>query len=493
MIENLLLGFSTALSIENLFYCILGVSLGTFVGIVPGLGTLATLSILLPVTYAMSDPISALIMMAGIYYGSQYGGSNTAILLNLPGEISSVVMVRDGYGLTKLGYAGAALATAASGSVFAGIVATCFIAFFSPVLVNFALLFGPREYLALMFFGLVCGAIMGGQSIVRGLIMALVGVQLSMIGVDFNTGNVRLIFDNWNFADGVPLLPLVMGLYGLGEIIHYNLHSRHIQKQLANQYQIFTKETWKKVTTAFPSILRGTTLGSFIGLIPGTGATLSSFISYAFEKRIARDKSNFGKGDIRGVGGPESANNAGAQTSFIPMLSLGLPINPVMALLMSTMIVHDIQPGPSVITNNPDLFWGLIASMLIGNLLLLFINLSTVGLTIKLLRLPLWIITVFVFASCILGAYSLNHDWFDVQLLLIFGVVGYILKLHKFDVTPLLLGFMLGPKLEESLIQSLTIANGNALELLHSGIAVGLYILTVLVIVLFRKPVIVVQ
>jgi len=487
MIDNLLLGLQTAGSFNNLLFCLIGVIIGTIVGIIPGIGTVATISLLLPITYTMSDPTAALIMMAGIYYGSQYGGSITSILLNLPGEISSVVSVKDGYAMNRQGYAGAALGVAAIGSFFAGCVATMLIAFLSPTLIKFSLLFGPSEYFALMLFGLTCAAIMSNQHVVKGLLMCCVGMMIGMIGIESNTGKIRYIFNFWELAGGVSFLAICMGLYGLGEIMYYLLHQEKSSTYRITQIKIFTKKTWKKIISAWKSILRGSAVGSFVGLIPGAGAILSSFVSYAIEKRIAKDKSKFGKGDIRGIAGPESANNAGAQTSFIPMLSLGLPITPVMALLMSTMIVHNIQPGPGVINSNPELFWGLIMSMLIGNLFLVIINLGSISLLLKILKIPMWLISIIVMTSCIGGIYIIDRNFFNVILLLIFGIFGYLFKKYKFDVTALLLGFLLGPKMEESFRQALQIAQGNIYELFSSHISQLFYVFSLFVIWYFIK------
>jgi TctA family transporter len=487
MIDNLLLGLHTAGSFNNLLFCLIGVILGTIVGIIPGIGTVATISLLLPITYTMSDPTAALIMMAGIYYGSQYGGSITSILLNLPGEISSVVSVKDGYAMNRQGYAGAALGVAAIGSFFAGCVATILIAFLSPTLIKFSLLFGPSEYFALMLFGLTCAAIMSNQHVVKGLLMCCVGMMIGMIGIESNTGKIRYIFNFWELAGGVSFLAICMGLYGLGEIMYYLLHQEKSSTYRITQIKIFTKKTWKKIISAWKSILRGSAVGSFVGLIPGAGAILSSFVSYAIEKRIAKDKSKFGRGDIRGIAGPESANNAGAQTSFIPMLSLGLPITPVMALLMSIMIVHNIQPGPGVINSNPELFWGLIMSMLIGNLFLVIINLGSISLLLKILKIPMWLISIIVMTSCIGGIYIIDRNFFNVILLLIFGIFGYLFKKYKFDVTALLLGFLLGPKMEESFRQALQIAQGNIYELFSSHISQLFYVFSLFVICYFIK------
>lgn len=489
MIDNLILGFATATTLSNLSWCLFGIIIGTIIGIIPGVGTLTTLSLLLPFTYAMSDPISALIMMAGIYYGSQYGGSVTSTLLNLPGEISSVVSVKDAYAMNKQGYAGAALGVAAVGSFFAGCLSTLLIIFLSPMLVKFSLAFGPSEYFALMLFGLTCAAIMSNQSIVKGLLMACVGVMIGIIGVEPNTGQIRYIFGVWELAAGVNFLPMIMGIYGLAEFFYYLVYKKKQAVEKTTQIKIFTIATWKKIRTAWKSVLRGSAIGSFVGLIPGAGAILSSFFSYAVEKRLAKHKQNFGKGDIRGVAGPESANNAGAQTSFIPMLSLGLPINPVMALLMTTMIMHNIQPGPHVITNNPNLFWGLVVSMLIGNLFLVLINLLSASFLIKICKIPKLIIGIIIVVSCFSGVYIADKNFFNIVLLVVFGIFGYVLKVWNFDATALLLGFLLGPKMEESLRHTMQISHGNLGALFSSHISMLFYLLTFFVIFYFIKKV----
>lgn len=489
MIDNLILGFRESLSLINLVWCFFGVTIGTIVGVIPGLGPLAGMSILLPLTYTMQDPTTAIIMMAGIYYGSQYGGSTTAILLKLPGEISSVVSTLDGYKLSQRGYAGAALTVAALGSFIAGTFATLVIATLSPEMIKLALVFTPREFFALMTFGIICACVMTQQHIVKGLLMVMFGILLSTIGTDPNTGEVRNIFGTWNLASGLPFVALCMGLYGLGEVL-YNLLHREKESKLIEQVKIFSKKTYIKIKESFTAMLRGTMIGTVAGIIPGGGSILSAFLSYIIEKRIAKDKSQFGHGDIRGLAGPESANNAGAQTSFIPMLSLGLPVNPVMALMMAVLLLHDIEPGPSVIKNNPGLFWGLITSMWIGNLMLVIINLCTVKVFISFLKIKRSIIYVMVIVACIFGSYVVNNNIFDVYVLLAFGLIGYFLRYHRIDASPLLLGFILGPKLEESFRQTLQLEQGNLAGLLGSNLSIAFYILTLITFIALKhkKP-----
>lgn len=486
MIENLILGFNESLSLINLLWCFFGVTIGTIVGVIPGLGPLAGMSILLPLTYTMQDPTTALIMMAGIYYGSQYGGSTTAILLKLPGEISSVVSTIDGHKLSQRGYAGAALTVAAMGSFMAGTFATLVIAALSPEMIKLALIFTPREFFALMTFGVICACVMTQQHVIKGLLMVMLGILLSTIGTDPNTGEVRNIFGTWNLASGLPFIALCMGLYGLGEVL-YNLFHREKQSKLIEQVKIFSRKTYTKIKESFTAMLRGTMIGTVAGIIPGGGSIISAFLAYIVEKRVAKDKSKFGNGDIRGLAGPESANNAGAQTSFIPMLSLGLPVNPVMALLMAVMLLHDIEPGPSVIKNNPGLFWGLITSMWIGNFMLVFLNLCTVKLFINFLKIKTSIIYAMVIVACVFGAYVVNNNIFDVYVLVVFGVIGYFLKYCKIDPAPLLLGFILGPKLEETFRQTLQLEQGNILGLFNSNISIIFYALAFITFIALKN------
>lgn len=487
MIDNLILGFSESLTWTNLLWCLVGSLIGTFVGVIPGFGPLTAMSLLLPLTYSLTDPIGAMIMMAGIYYGSQYGGSTTAILLKLPGETSSVVSTIDGYELAKKGYAGAALTVVAVGSFIAGTFATIVVALFSPEMIKLALVFTPKEYFSLMFFGVVCACVMTQQHIIKGLLLVMFGLLLSTIGTDVASGEIRNIFGVWDLASGINFIPLCMGLYGIGEILYNILHEKEKNNQLIEQIKLFSKKTLIKLKEAKGAICRGTLLGTVIGVIPGGGAILSSFFSYILEKKIAKDKSKFGKGDIKGLAGPESANNAGAQTSFIPMLSLGLPVNPVMALMMAVMLVNNIQPGPSVMTNNSKLFWGLIASMWIGNLMLVIINLSTVKLFINFLKIKRSIIYSLVIFFCFVGTYVINYNIFDLYVLIIFGAIGYFLKYNKIDCSPLLIGFILGPKLEETMRHTLQINHGDIYKFFDSKISMFFYVLTIVIIFFFAK------
>lgn len=459
LFSNLALGLATAVSVDNLMFCFIGVLLGTLIGVLPGIGPLATIAMLLPATYKMTDPTTALIMLAGIYYGAQYGGSTTAILVNLPGETSSVVTTLDGYQMARKGRAGPALAIAAIGSFFAGSVATFLIAAFAPPLSEVAFKFGPAEYFALMVLGLIAAVVLAHGSFIKALAMVVLGLLLGMIGTDVNSGVARFSFDVPELSDGIEFVVIAMGMFGFGEIIA-NLEQREHR-------EVFTKKvgrllpSWPEFKASIAPILRGTALGSFLGILPGGGAVLASFSSYAIEKKISKTPERFGTGAIEGVAGPESANNAGAQTSFIPMLTLGIPTTPVMALMVAAMMIHNIQPGPQVMTSNPALFWGLIASMWIGNLMLVILNLPLIGLWIKLLTVPYRLLYPAILLFCVIGAYSVNNNVFDVFMTIPFAILGYVFKKLDCEPAPLLLGFVLGKLMEEYLRRAMTISRGD--------------------------------
>lgn len=459
LLTNLALGAATAFTLDNLFYCFIGVLLGTLIGVLPGIGPLATIAMLLPITYKMADPSTALIMLAGIYYGSQYGGSTTAILVNLPGESASVVTTLDGYQMARKGRAGVALATAALGSFFAGTVATVLIAAFAPPLAEVAFKFGPAEYFSLMVLGLIAAVVLAHGSIIKALGMVVLGLLLGMIGTDINSGAARFTFGIPELSDGIEFAVIAMGMFGFAEII-YNLkqtESRDLLKEKVTNYMP-TKEDWRR---GGPAAVRGTALGSFLGILPGGGSILSAFASYAIEKKISKRPQDFGKGAIEGVAGPEAANNAGAQTSFIPMLTLGIPTTPVMALMVAAMMIHNIQPGPQVMTSNPSLFWGLIVSMWVGNLLLLILNLPLIGLWIKLLQVPYRLLYPAILLFCCIGAYSLNNNPWDVLMTIPFAIMGYYFKKWNCEPAPLLMGFILGELMEEYMRRALTISRGD--------------------------------
>lgn len=485
LLSNLGLGFSVALSLHNVFYAFIGVLLGTAIGVLPGLGPVATIAMLLPLTFAL-QPETALIMLAGIFYGAQYGGSTTAILVNLPGESSSVVTCLDGYQMARRGRAGAALTVAALGSFFAGTVATIIIAIFSPVLTKFALQFGPAEYFSLMVLGLVGAVVLASGSVLKAIGMVVLGMLLGLIGIDVNSGAERFSYGIPQLADGVNFGVLAIGIFGLSEIIS-NLQTterRDIVSDSVGQLGL-TREEWRE---ASPAVVRGTLLGSLLGILPGGGALLSSFASYALEKRIARDPSRFGKGAIAGVAGPESANNAGAQTSFIPMLTLGIPPNAVLAMMMGAMTIHNIQPGPQVMTSNPELFWGLIASMWVGNLMLVILNLPLIGLWIKLLKVPYRLLYLGILAFCCVGAYSLSNAVFDVYLVGLFAVVGFVFLRLGCEAAPLILGFILGPLMEENLRRALLLSRGDIAVLVTEPLSLLLLLTAVGLVALMLVP-----
>lgn len=485
LFDNLALGFSVAFSLQNLLYCFVGCLLGTLIGVLPGLGPVATIAMLLPITFGL-PPVSALIMLAGIYYGAQYGGSTTAILINLPGESSSVVTALDGHQMAKQGRAGAALATAALGSFFAGTVATFLLALFAPPLADLALKFGPPEYFALMVLGLIASVTLASGSIVKALAMIVLGLLLGLSGQDIYTGTPRFTFDMQELADGFDFVALAMGVFGIGEIIR-NLEDEEERSLVAAKVSslMLTKDEFKQIIAP---VLRGTILGSALGILPGGGAMLSSFASYSIEKKISKNPKSFGKGAIAGVAGPESANNAGAQTSFIPMLTLGIPSNPVMALMIGALIIQGITPGPNVVTEKPDLFWGIIASMWIGNLMLVLLNLPLIGMWVRLLTVPYHVLFPAIMAFCCIGVYSVNNNTFDVYTMAMFGVAGYMLVKLDCEPAPLLLGFVIGPMLEEYLRRAMLISRGDPMVFLTRPISATLLLLAAAALIVVLLP-----
>ncbi len=485
MIDNLILGFSVALSLDNLAFALLGALIGTAIGVLPGLGPTATISLLLPLTFGL-DPTTAIIMLAGIYYGSQYGGSTTAILLNLPGEISAVVTTLEGYQMAQQGRAGAALATAALGSFFAGTVATFVVAASGPLLTEVALSFGPPDYFALMLLGLIVSCVLAQGSVVKAIGMVVLGVTLGLVGTDVQTGQQRFTFGVPELSDGINFVVLAMGLFGIAEVV-LNLENPEIRKGIVVKHGKLwlTREEWRY---AIPASIRGTLLGTVLGILPGGGASLSAFGSYMLERKISRRPERFGKGAIEGLAGPESANNAGAQTSFIPLLTLGIPSNAVMALMAGALIIQGIQPGPRMVEAQPGLFWGLIASMWIGNLMLLVINLPLIGVWVQLLRVPYRYLYVGIIVFCLIGSYSLNNNVFDIYVMLAFGFVGYLFAKLKLEPAPLLLGFVLGPMMEEHLRRAMLLSRGDAGVFLDRPISAVLLGLAVLVLAMMLLP-----
>jgi putative tricarboxylic transport membrane protein len=485
IVSNLWLGLSVAASLQNLLYCLIGVFLGTAIGVLPGLGPVATIAMLLPVTFGL-PPESALIMLAGIYYGAQYGGSTTAILVNLPGEPSSVVTAIDGHQMARQGKAGLALSTAAIGSFIAGTVATILVAVCAPALAAVALQFGPAEYFSLMVLGLIASIVMASGSLLHALGMILLGLLLGMVGTDVNSAVPRFTFGSPWLMDGISFVVLAMGIFGIGEIIA-NLEHETSRSAMTRSISglMPSREDWKRI---IGPILRGTALGSVLGILPGGGAALASFGSYSIEKKLARDPAEFGKGAIEGVAGPESANNAGAQTSFIPMLTLGLPSNSVMALMIGAMIIQGIQPGPSVMTQQPALFWGLIVSMWIGNLMLLVLNLPLIGLWVRMIAIPYHLLFPIIVVFCAIGVFSVNNSSFDVHLMALFGVVGYIFRKLDAEPAPMLLAFILGPMMEEFLRRALLFSKGSPAILVTRPLSAALLALAAALLAMVLLP-----
>jgi putative tricarboxylic transport membrane protein len=485
LLNNLVVGFSTAASVINLFYCLVGVFLGTAIGVLPGLGPVATIAMLLPVTFGL-PPETALIMLAGIFYGAQYGGSTTAILVNLPGESSSVVTALDGYQMARQGRAGTALATAAIGSFFAGTVTTFLIALAAPPLSEVALKFGPADYFSLMVLGLVASIVLASGSLLHALGMIVLGLLLGLIGTDVNSGLARYSFDVPELSDGISFVVVAMGVFGLGEIISNLETERTRTVALAKITGLMpSREDWKRIVAP---ILRGTALGSALGILPGGGAMLSSFAAYSLEKKVSRNSAQFGKGAIEGVAAPEAANNAGAQASFIPMLTLGIPSNPVMALMIGALIMHGIQPGPQVMVEQPKLFWGLVASMWIGNLFLLVLNLPLIGLWVKMISVPYHLLYPAILVFCGIGVFSLSNTAFDVHLMALFGVLGYVFRKLDCEPAPMMLGFILGPMMEEYLRRAMLIAKGNAMVLVTRPISATLLAVSAVALVVVLLP-----
>jgi putative tricarboxylic transport membrane protein len=482
---NLVLGFSVAVTPIHLLYALIGVLLGTLIGVLPGIGPVATIAMLLPITFNLS-PVAALIMLAGIYYGAQYGGSTSAILVNLPGESASVVTCLDGYQMARQGRAGVALATAAIGSFFAGCVATLIIATAAPPLAEVALKFGPAEYFSLMVLGLVAATVLAHGSLIKAIAMVVLGLLLGLIGTDVNSGVLRFTFGIPELSDGIGFVVVAMGMFGTAEIIS-NL-------ELKDKREVFTG----KVTKLFPGkedfkrawapVLRGTALGSFLGILPGGGALLASFGAYTLEKKVSKHPEQFGKGAIEGVAGPEAANNAGAQTSFIPMLTLGIPGNAVMALMIGALMIQGIAPGPQVMNEKPQLFWGLIASMWIGNFFLVVLNLPLIGMWIKLLTVPYRYLYPSILVFMAIGVFSLSNNPWDVLVMALFGIFGYVCVKLECEPAPLILGFILGPLMEENLRRAMLLSRGDPMTFITKPISAGFIVASLILLVIVALP-----
>jgi putative tricarboxylic transport membrane protein len=485
LVSNLSLGFGVALTFQNIALAFLGCLVGTLVGVLPGVGPIATIAMLLPITFGL-DPVGALIMLAGIYYGAQYGGSTTAILVNIPGEATSVVTTLDGHQMARQGRAGIALGVAAIGSFFAGTVATLVIAALGAPLTRLALIFGPAEYFSLMVMGLVFAVVLARGSILKAIAMIVLGILLSTVGTDLETGQERMTLGLQFLADGIDFAVLAMGIFGIAEILRNLEHteSRDVVRQAIGRLL----PNWDDFKQCVAPVLRGTFIGATLGILPGNGAVLGPFASYTVEKKLAKDPRRFGRGAIEGVAGPESANNAGAQTSFIPLLTLGIPPNAVMALMVGAMTIHGIVPGPQVMTKNPNLFWGMIASMWVGNLMLLIINLPLIGLWVRLLKVPYRLMFPAILMFCCIGIYSINSLPTDVMFIGFFGLVGYTLVKFGFEPAPLLLGFVLGRLMEENLRRALIISRGDMMTFLDRPVSAVLLAVALILLVLALLP-----
>jgi len=489
LFQNLVLGFSVALTLKNIVYCFAGTLIGTLVGVLPGIGAFTTIALLLPATYGL-EPTTALIMLAGIFYGAQYGCSTSSILINIPGEASGVITVLDGYQMARQGKAGEALLVSALGSFFAGTLATMVIAAFAPPLANLALKFGPSEYFSLMVLGLVGAIVLARGSVVKAMSMAIIGLLFGLVGTDVSTGTQRFAFGIVLLYDGIDFTVIAMGVLGIAEIIA-NLEEAEEKRQ---SYAVsgkglgiwhLSREDFRR---AWPAVVRGSFIGSALGILPGGGALISSFASYTVEKKLSKEPERFGKGAIEGLAGPESANNAGAQTSFIPMLTLGLPSNVVMALMIGALMIHNIQPGPQVMTNNPDLFWGLIASMWVGNLMLVVLNLPLIGIWVKLLTVKYRLLFPAILAICCIGVYTVSNQSFLVSVMAFFGALGYLFVKLNFELAPLLLGFILGPMFEENLRRAMTISHGSPAVFFTRPLSLTLLIAAFLLLVITMVP-----
>ena len=484
-LSHLSLGFSVALTVANLAYCFVGVLLGTIIGVLPGIGPVTTVAMLLPISFTLA-PESAMIMLAGIYYGAQYGGSTTAILVNIPGEASSVVTTIDGHQMARQGRAGPALGIAAIGSFFAGCVATLLIAFAAPPLAAIALQFGPAEYFSLMVCGLVAAVVLAHGSLVKAIGMVALGLILGLVGTDVNTGIRRFNFGMTGLADGIEFVALSMAIYGIAEVAT-NLEQKEETSIVSGAIKNLWP-SWQDLRHCTPAILRGTFLGSLLGVLPGGGALLASFAAYTLEKKVAKPPRTFGQGDIRGVASPESANNAGAQTSFVPMLTLGIPSNPTMAMMIGALMIHGIAPGPRVMTDRPDLFWGVIASMWIGNLMLIVLNLPMVGIWVRLLRVPYRFLFPAIIVFCCIGTYVIGNNRFDIFVMAFFTIFGYLAIKLGCEPAPLILGFVLGPMMEENLRRALLISRGDPMVFLQEPLSAAFLVAAVLLLLVVAAP-----
>lgn len=485
ILSNLIMGFGVAVTLQNLLYCFIGVLVGTLIGVLPGIGPLGTIAMLLPITFNV-PPVAALIMLAGIYYGAQYGGSTTAILVNLPGETSSVVTCIDGYQMARRGRAGPALAIAAIGSFVAGTFGTLMIAVAGPPLAEFALKFGAPEYFSLMLMSLVAAAVLSQGDMLKSIAMVVLGLLLGIVGTDVNTGTQRFSFDVAELSDGLGFIVLAVGIFAIGEIIS-NLDDKQERSVVTDKIKNLFP-TWADLKVSFGPIMRGTAIGSFFGVLPGTGPAVAAFAAYMLEKKIAKNPEEFGQGAIQGVAAPESANNADAQCKFIPMLTLGLPASGVMALMLGALTMQGIQPGPEVMTQRPELFWGLIASMWIGNLMLVILNLPLIGVWVKLLSVPYRLLFPAIMAFSAIGVYSVNNSAFEIYLTALFGILGFIWSRLGFNMTPMLLGFVLGPMMEEHLRRAMLMSRADPTVFFTRPLSLVFMVATALILLVVLLP-----
>jgi putative tricarboxylic transport membrane protein len=485
ILANVMLGFQVALQPSNLFFCFMGVLIGTLVGVLPGLGPVAAMSLLLPTTFHLS-PVSAVIMLSGIYYGAMYGGSTTSILVNIPGEAASVITCLDGYQMARKGRAGAALGIAAFGSFIAGTLSILGLMLLAPMLAEVALKFGPPEYFSLMLLGLVIVTFLAGSSMPKALLMAAFGLFLGLIGMDIMTATPRFTLDIYFLMDGVGLVPVVMGLFGISEVL-LNLESNVSREIFETKIKglLPNRQDWRD--SAWP-IMRGSVIGFFLGILPGGGAVISSFVSYGLEKKLSAQPEQFGTGVIAGVAGPEAANNAAAGGAFIPLLTLGIPANAVMAMLLGALTIYGMQPGPMLIKEHPDLFWGVVTSMYIGNIMLLVLNLPLIGIWVKILKIPYEYLFPLILLFCLIGAFSLNNSVGEIGLMLFFGGIGYLMKKFDYEAAPLVLAMVLGPMMENALRQSLIMANGSAGIFFTRPISLGVMLLVLALLILPMLP-----
>lgn len=475
LIDNMVLGFTTAFSPINLVYCFAGVFLGTFIGVLPGIGSLAAVAMLLPISFHL-EPLSALVMLAGVYYGAEYGGSTASILLNLPGTPSSAVTCLDGYPMAKQGRAGVALFTTTVASFYGAIVGIVLLSAFAGILAKVAMAFGAAEYFAVMLLGLVAAAAIGRSSPIKGIAMVFVGILLGTVGTDLNTGAERFTFGLFELFDGISIIALAMGLFGFSEIIaSVRSPRRAVDGRVTLRSMLPTSADMK---TSFMPMTRGSIIGSLLGAMPGTGQTIASFMSYAVEKRVSRNPEKFGTGAIEGIASPEAANNAAAQTAFVPTLTMGIPGSATMALMLGALMMHGIAPGPRLLGDHPEVFWGLIASFWIGNVLLVILNIPLIGLWVRLLQIPYHYLYPGIIVLICIGVYSVNNSVFDVLMAVMFGVVGYAMRLMDFEPAPLLIGFVLGPMVEENFRRAMILGRGELTSLFHSPIAASLLAVT---------------